>query len=189
LNGYRRWVPWLSAYTGARLEEICQALVTDVRHDKGIWYLDICGGPGKSLKNLGSARRVPLHSALIRDGFLDYLRSVSNDGLLFSDVRPDRFGRKSGNVSKWYGRWSRKLGITDPRKVAHSWRHRFKDLCREAHVDKSVNDALTGHVNGSVGDQYGKGYSLRILAEAIERLPDQIGATGLEVDNISYRGS
>jgi integrase/antitoxin (DNA-binding transcriptional repressor) of toxin-antitoxin stability system len=30
LSGFKRWVPWLLAYTGARMDEVCQALVSDV---------------------------------------------------------------------------------------------------------------------------------------------------------------
>lgn len=64
------------------------------------------------------------------------------------------------------------LGITDPRKApSHSWRHRFKDACRRAGIEKAVHDALTGHASTDVGDQYGLGYPLEALADAIEKLP------------------
>jgi hypothetical protein len=50
----------------------------------------------------------------------------------------------------------RQLGITDKRVLAgHSWRHRFKDLCRSSGIAKDVHDALTGHVAGDVGSTYG----------------------------------
>jgi hypothetical protein len=34
-----------------------------------------------------------------------------------------------------------------------------------------VNDALMGHASSDVGDQYGLGYPLKTLAEAIEKIP------------------
>lgn len=170
-SGARRWVPWVLAFTGARLEEVCQALVKDVRKDGSVWFLDInADDPGKTLKNVGSVRRVPLHPALISEGFAEYLSSVPKGGLLFPDLKPDRFGKKGGSFSKWYGRWARGLGITDPRLVLHSWRHRFKDLCKEAGIQKPIHDALTGHSSRDVGDGYGMGYSLAVLAEAMGRI-------------------
>jgi integrase len=168
-RGARRWVPWLLAYTGARLEEVCQARVQDIREDAGIAYLDITPAAGP-LKNAGSARKVPLHPALIAEGFLDYVRAL-RPGALFPDLKPDRFGRRGGTATKVLGRALRSLGIIDRRKVAgHSWRHRFKDQCRAAGVEKAIHDALTGHTSRDVGDGYGLGYPLPVLAAAIKKL-------------------
>jgi site-specific recombinase XerD len=171
-KGYRRWVPWLLAFTGARLDEVCQALAADIRQDPatGFWYLDINAEAGKKLKNVGSARKVPLHPALIREGFLDFVKSRGR-GPLFPDLKPDRFGSRGGNATKVLGRWTRSLGITDRAKAPnHSWRHRFKDVCRAAGIEKSVHDALTGHASSDVGDGYGSGYELPRLAPEIERI-------------------
>jgi hypothetical protein len=61
-----------------------------------------------SLKNEESHRIVTLHSALLAEGFLDYLDSVRRqygNGPLFPMLRPDRDGRRgtpaSNRVSKW----------------------------------------------------------------------------------------
>jgi integrase len=176
-KGAKRWVPWLLAFTGARLEEVCQAHASDVRQgsagEGGAWYLDVnTDDVGKSLKNPASARKVPLHAALVTEGFLKYVAALPKGAALFPDLTLDVFGKKGGNFSKWYTRWAREtLGIKDKRLVAHSWRHRFKDLCRAAGVEKSVHDALTGHKSGDVGDSYGLGYPLKVLASAVEKLP------------------
>ena len=162
LGGADRWIPWLLAFTGARVEEVAQALVADVRERDGIAYLDInAEGGGKSLKNAGSARRVPLHPALVAEGFLDYVQGLPPEGPLFPDLKPGPFGDRSAAYSKRAGRWLRGLGITDGRKVAnHSWRHRFKDVCRDAGVAKDVHDRLTGHSEGDVSGGYGSGHAL-----------------------------
>jgi integrase len=170
-EGVKRWVPWLLAFTGARLDEVCQAYTSDIRQEQGIWYLDINQDRGKKLKNPGSARRVPLHQAILREGFLKYVNSLP-EGRLFPTLKPDRFGSPGGTATKQLGRWIRSLGIEDPRKVPnHSWRHRFKDLCRDAGIEKAVTEALMGHASRDVGDRYGSGYSLKTLAEAIEKIP------------------
>jgi hypothetical protein len=46
----------------------------------------------------------------------------------------------------------------------HSFRHRFKDMCRDAEIHKEVHDALTGHTEGDVGALYGEGFTLKRLA-------------------------
>ncbi len=171
-QGGKRWLPWLLAFTGARLDEVCQARKSDVRQEAGIWYLDINFEHGKQLKNVGSARRVPLHRAILDEGFEGYVRLLPEDSLLFPELKPDRFGSPGGKATKMIGRWIRGLGITDPRKApSHSWRHRFKDACRRAGIEKAIHDALTGHASSDVGDQYGLGYPLETLAEAIAKLP------------------
>src|SRR4051794_1427370 len=173
LEGADRWIPWLLAFTGARVEEVAQALVADVREKDGIAYLDInAEGTGKSLKTPGSARRVPLHPALVAEGFLDYVQGLPRDGRLFPDLKPGPFGDLSAAYSKRAGRWVRSLGIADERKVAnHSWRHRFKDVCRDAGVAKDVHDRLSGHSEGDVSGGYGSGHALRTLAGAGRELP------------------
>lgn len=173
LHGADRWMPWLLAFTGARVEEAAQATVADIRERDGITYLDInTEGEGKSLKNPGSARRVPLHPALIEEGFLRYVERLPRAGRLFPDLKAGAFGDLSAAYSKRAGRLIRDLGITDKRKVAnHSWRHRFKDLCRDAGVPKDVHDRLTGHAEGDVSGSYGSGHGLPTLAAAIRALP------------------
>jgi hypothetical protein len=52
-------------------------------------------------------------------------------------------------------------------------RHRFKDVCRNAGIDKSVHN-LTGQTTGEVGDKYGLGYSLPVLAAAVAKLASPV---------------
>ena len=57
--------------------------------------------------------------------------------------------------TKWFGRYLRSVGITDRRKVFHSFRHSFKDALRATDVSEDLNDALLGKKNSSVGRTYG----------------------------------
>jgi integrase len=60
--------------------------------------------------------------------------------------------------------------ISDPRKVAHSWRHSFKTWAREADIGEEKSDALTGHQQpGRVGRGYGV-IPLKTLAAAIAKI-------------------
>jgi integrase len=112
------WLPWLALYTGARLEELGQLRVADVRHEDGVDYLAIEPGDGKRVKTKSSRRRVPLHPELIKLGFLDFKAKQEKAGeiRLFPELKATRFSL-TGAWSKYWGRHARSLGITDPRKV------------------------------------------------------------------------
>ena len=88
----RHWVPWLCAYTGARVSEVCQLRAQDVIEEDGIWCVRFTPEAG-SLKNVNSERTVPLHPALIERGFLQFAKAVAS-GPLFADLPPNQFGSR-----------------------------------------------------------------------------------------------
>lgn len=165
----KSWLPLLGLFTGARLEELAQLHTSDVQEHDCTHYLNIAEiEEGQTLKNQNSIRRVPLHPRLIELGFLDYVRS-RNTKMVF-ELRPYR-GRYSHAFSKWFGRFVReKIGITDSKKVFHSFRHSFKDAGRDCGLDKAIVDALQGHSDGSVSGGYGSGYSLAALDRAMKQI-------------------
>lgn len=169
------WLPLLALYTGARLDELGQLRKSDIRSEEDIWFIDINTlDEGKSLKTQSSKRKVPLHPTILDAGIIKYVNSLTSKddkGLLFPELKPDSKGKLTGNWSKWWGRYARKeLGITDSRKVFHSFRHTFKDTCRGAGISEEVHDALTGHSSGGVGRQYGRGVPLARLLDEIRKL-------------------
>lgn len=185
------WLPLLGIFTGARLEELGQLKVTDVREEKGVcWYLTITDleeleGEGESgnvstgrkmkqtVKTTASRRRVPLHAELIRVGFLHYWQAIKDAGesLLFPLLTPNIVGELTGNWSKWFGRYLRVNNIIDSKLVFHSLRHSFKRACRECGISEELHDRLTGHAGGGVGRTYDQtDYPLKPLAAAIKRL-------------------
>jgi integrase len=55
--------------------------------------------------------------------------------------------------------------------VFHSFRHGFKDLCRQAQISDEVSDALSGHVSGKVSRRYGAtNYPLAPLVGAVAKI-------------------
>lgn len=170
------WLPLLALYMGARLEEMGQALVSDVITVGGVLCLDINDrSEGKSVKTLSSRRTVPLHSELLRLGFKRYVATLNEGGRLFPDLEQDQFDNWTGNWSKWWGRWGRqRLGIKDRRRVFHSFRHSFKAACRRAGIKEETHDLLTGHGGEGGGRSYGREeYSaelVKTLAKAIRKI-------------------
>jgi integrase len=135
-----------------------------------------------SLKTEASDRKIPLHPALIEEGFMEYAAGLPKDGLLFPDIPPDRFGRRAGTATKWIGKWVRgTVGITDRRfDPNHAWRHRFVSECREAGVDEETRNALTGHSDGSVSRDYGEFYIRTVFYPAIVKLVSPLEKTPVE---------
>lgn len=182
------WLPLLALFTGARLEELGQLTPEDVReesYDDGTgnritaWVIRLTdAGEGQGVKNASSLRRVPLHGELIRLGFVEFAQARTGKPRLFFELRPDTKGVETGLWSKWFGRWLRdKCKVTDERMVFHSFRHTFKDLCRNAEVEEAVNDALTGHSGNPIGRSYGSDkYPLRPLVQGVQKfqLPHEV---------------
>lgn len=181
------WLPLLALFTGARVEELAQLLVSDIHHEEGHgYYLSISDDAEHSkLKNAASRRRIPLHTALLDCGLLDYLESVRERHFLFPSLSPNPRGKLGGYFSTFFSRYLRqKVGITDPRKVFHSFRHTFKDVCRSVGIDEAVHDALTGHTAPSAGRKYGNDqYPLPPLFDALDRYE----IVGLNIDHLYTR--
>ncbi|SCY47093.1 site-specific integrase [Microvirga guangxiensis] len=169
-NAVRRWVPWLCAYSGARVSEICQLRAEDIVKVERIDCMKIDPDAG-SLKTLSSERIVPLHPAIIESGFLEYVRTVKS-GPLFPKLSPDKFGKRGGNGTKVIGRWVRSLDLKDTRiSPNHSWRHRFKTLGRRHGLAPDIVDALVGHQRRTVGDGYGE-FPVEALLRELKKVPE-----------------
>lgn len=152
------WIPAIAYLSGANLEEIA-ALTTSQFHvdARGNHYFQV----GASKNENRADREVPIHPDLIEAGLLEYVKSCS--GRLFPKV--NAAGEvQSAAFSKWFGRHLDALHITAKSKVFHSFRHLFKDLCRNAGLDDSAVDQICGHEPGSEGGRYGEGRRIDVLA-------------------------
>jgi integrase len=174
------WLPLLGLYTGARRGELAAITVKDVRKVDGVVAFTFVEekAVGKTLKTRSSARTVPVHPQLAKLGWLTYVDEVrrrnGESAWLFPQVAPNVPGGLKA-WTKWFNRHLRSIGITDRRKVFHSFRHIFKDALRAASVPEDLNDALTGHSNSSVGRGYGakemvRRFGMATLKDAIDRL-------------------
>jgi len=177
------WLPLLAIFTGARLNELAPMTVRDVKRDEtsGLHYITVIEDieSGRSVKTEGSVRVVPVHPQLVRVGFLDFVAHQKAEGggaaRLFPLLTRGPHGGFGEAWSKWFGRYKRALGITNPDSVFHSFRHGFKDALRAASVGEDVNDALTGHSgSNAVARGYGakemlRRFGLPVLHEAVAK--------------------
>lgn len=172
-----RWVCFIGLMTGARCSEIAQLQIDDIGAIDGVWTIRISelgrnGQPTeKHIKTLTSRRLVPIHPRLIDLGLLRYVQMQRRQGetWLFPVLRPvggdSRAKQFRGRFRPIVNKVSR-----DPRLVFHSFRHAFKDLCRQSGIEDSVNDQLTGHAPPTIGRSYGSGIDIATLAKVVQQL-------------------
>ncbi len=170
---WRYWLPLLGRTTGARLEELCQLRVDDFIEQQGIPCIRIDDSrEGQNLKNASSRRVLPLHPYLIDLCLLQHVESMRVTGAnrVFPELEAIR-GKLGHAASKWFGRYKAKLGITDPRKTFHSFRHTFIDDLRDAGVQDSLIKRMVGHEDSSVTfGIYGSRTPIKAMVEAMKHI-------------------
>ena len=175
-NPARYWLPLICLFQVTRREEAGQLAVCDIQEEAGIPFLRINDDEklGQSLKNEGSRRRVPIHSSLIKLGFLDYVKIVKAAGhtRLFHSLTRGANGF-SDPVGKFFGRLVRKVGITDPAIVLHSTRHTGISRLTGAGVPQDIREILVGHAAAGVHGQtyvHRDQLPLSLLRDGLEKL-------------------
>jgi integrase len=178
----RRWVPWLLAYTGARVAEMTRLESRHILFEAGVWGIDI-----QQSKN-GRPRIVPIHRHLITQGFLDFVRE--RDGLpLFFDAEKLKDEPLIVHKTRAEGlaEWARKAAKIEKGSVApnHGWRHRFKTECRRISMDREVRLYIQGHAFKMEGEKYGF-FPVDVTSAWMELFPTyHVESDGLNVERVS----
>jgi integrase len=160
-------VPMLMFGCGLRIAEAAGLRVEDVDLKERVVRLE--DHPMRTLKNASSRRVVPLPDWIVAEGFLDYTRTLPN-GPIFPGLKPDFRGNLTGNLVK---RWSRivrtEAKVKDKRiQPAHSARHWYADKLRGAGIEPEIRDRLMGHATPGMGSNYGAGFTMQALREAVD---------------------
>ncbi|NRP23349.1 hypothetical protein XMM379_000020 [Aliiroseovarius sp. xm-m-379] len=185
----RYWVPVIALFAGMRSGEIIQLLKADIRSEEGIAYFDISkweDEPEEEIKNLktgSSYRRVPVHSAILNLGFLDYVADRPG-GRLFPDLKLGSDGTYSQPWSKFWSNYGKTWKFRTPLHVFHSFRHNFVDALHDANVTDAIAMQLCGHSDDAAHWGYGKGASIARLKEEIEK----VRYTGLDLSHATGFG-
>jgi integrase len=168
---YQFWLPLLGLYTGARINELCQLYLSDIKQVDDFWVFSILDDEkDKQLKRATSRRLVPVHPALTKLGLIDYVTLLRNAGhkRLFLELpkRRDGYGQVA---SKWFARYRQRINIDKP---FHAFRHTVAThLKRMGHQEERVAEML-GHIRGRTESfrRYGKAYGPAALIEVIDSL-------------------
>ncbi|MET4356428.1 integrase [Bradyrhizobium sp. RT9b] len=153
----RRWVPWILAYTGARVSEITRLEERHIIQESGVWGFDI------QQSKTGCPRIVPIHRHLVEQGFLEFVAKRKGMPLFFSpdkleDAKLVIHKTRAEGLAEWVG------ALIHPRPVIgnetlvapnHGWRHRFKTECRRIAMDREVRLYIQGHAFKLEGEKYG----------------------------------
>jgi integrase len=151
---HRWWGPMLGLYTGARVNEVAQLYLDDVRQVGGVWGIFLWkSGRGQKIKNKSSIRFVPLAQPLLDAGFLDFVDDMKACGhpRLFphlpagtkKDGTPN--GKGYGKqLSRQFAAHAKKLGI-EKGTGFHAFRHTISTMLAEAEVAPADIAAITGH--------------------------------------------
>lgn len=162
----------LALHTGARLNEIFQLTVDDIKTINGIDCVEIHeSGEDNNLKTRASARVVPLHPRLRALGLFSYVEAVkalpnTNKRLWpwlnkyeqgYGDVPSQRFTKLLQELNIWVFR----------RKVFNSFRHTVQTTLQTAGIDGVIRKHFIGHeVEDITVNVYGEETPLKILADA-----------------------
>lgn len=161
-----RWLPWMMAYSGARVEELAQLTPEDFFRIEDDWFYRITTRGQKTLKNAHGIRRIPVHPILIQEGLIDYVDNhrVKPKDRLFPE-------RSQGNLRDWV---RREIGLTREELAPnHGWRHLFEDKALSMNV--AVKHYITGRTTGSSSEGYGKSDAmLPTLAAQMKLFPSYL---------------
>jgi hypothetical protein len=195
-----RWGMPLMCYLGAITEEIADALVRHVKLVDGVWCFDITdkgrttivdGVEQKGhLKTAFRPRLLPLHPAILREGFLDRVEHVrrmyGEHAGLFPEIEPDKVGQRNTKASDIIMRFLRGIGIKneiDPDtgrvtalRDSYGWRHRFVSALQDTtHIDGSTPERrryIAGHAGKDVHEKVYLEHPPAKTKPIIHALPD-----------------
>ena len=169
------WIPLIGMFTGARLSEIAQLRTSDVLLADEIPTLSISNmGVNQQVKTSASIRTIPIHSELIRLGFIDYAQNIKNEGKdsLWPHLK-QRKDKPGGYFSNWFGEYRASIGLFGYPDF-HCFRHTVRSQFGEAEVPEHVIDSILGHeIKGSTGTKIYTHRTLKTLKNAIETLKYQ----------------
>ncbi|HCG7138044.1 TPA: tyrosine-type recombinase/integrase [Vibrio parahaemolyticus] len=171
-----QWTTKVQVYQGCRPSEVCQLTTNDIQIIEGVPCITISDSEtDQRLKTSNAFRTIPLHSQLIKEGFLEYVqgRREQKQKQLF-DYKPH------GENKDWSFRYRTNLGKLqtaigmkpNARPTAYSFRHTFVDELKIADTPEHIVAEIVGHAHPNITfGRYGKQAKIQQLNEAVNKFP------------------
>ncbi len=147
-DNHKYWIPLISLYSGARLNEICQLRINDFKCEKNIDYFCITNdGEKQSVKNFASERRVPILPILKKLGLMEqvkFAKQQKQDRVFYSlkYTEKNKYAGSMSNAFRYY--LDHTVEIKNPKKVFHSFRHTARTRFINNNVSEETVNILCG---------------------------------------------
>jgi integrase len=163
------WLPIVALFTGARREEIAALKSADVKMVDDVQCIHIQKG-----KTADARRLVPVHPKLVELGFINYAKHLQETGeeFLFPHLTEGANG-KGKNAGRQFSDWLDEVGITDKRKVFHSFRHTAITRLHATGANPAHVMQITGHSSETQGvhfHTYTHDVGLKALSDTLKKL-------------------
>jgi integrase len=164
-------------YTGARREEICKLMLDDVITTV-IPHIKIRETETGRVKNANAVRDVPLHTELLRLGFLAYVEKMRAEGekYLFPELYPQSQTKRSlGDVfyKLWWIYIKPLVSDLERGQAFHSVRHTVSDTFKQAGYSEEHRNDFLGHSQKDRGegpDRYSNPLNLKAKQKMLKAL-------------------
>ncbi len=160
-----RWLVAIIFDSGMRLSEAAGLMLSDLKLEEDIPYIDLKPHPHRRLKTASSERKIPLVGLSLWAA----KRLKQHSTGLYCFPRYTTSERcNSNSASAAINKWIKTVGGSND--VIHGLRHSFRDRLRAIEAPTDMIDQLGGWALKSVGQGYGDGYDLALLVKYLTRL-------------------
>ena len=158
LDDEPRWLVSLVSDTGMRLAEATGLLVEDLKVHDTIPHVCIKKYSWRRLKTKDSERLIPL----VGEASWAAKRIVETHDSKFAFPRYNKASYTNANsASSSLNSWLKGQGYGD--YTMHSFRHSMRDRLRAVECPSDIADQIGGWSVQTIGQGYGKGYSLEVI--------------------------
>nr|WP_276204532.1 tyrosine-type recombinase/integrase [Candidatus Terasakiella magnetica] len=169
LNDQPRWLIALISDTGMRLREAVGLHVTDIHLNEKIPYVHVRPHDWRGLKTQSSDRRIPLYGASLWAAHQIVAHSKNYAFSKYCDGKVCNSNSASGALNKWMS------GQINGKYVIHGFRHGLRDRLRKVECPFDIADQIGGWKTNGVGQGYGNGYPLSVLAKWMNTINSDTG--------------
>lgn len=160
-----RWLVAIIFDSGMRLSEAAGLMIDDLKLEEDIPYIDLKPHPHRRLKTASSERKIPLVGMSLWAA--KRLKQHSTGLYCFPRyTNPERCNSNSASAA--INKWIKTVGGSND--VVHGLRHSFRDRLRAVEAPTDMIDQAGGWALKSVGQGYGDGYDLELLAKYLFKI-------------------
>jgi integrase len=169
-----KWVTLMMLYGGLRPSEACQLLLSDIKQVDGVDCISVDdSGAGQRIKNINAKRYVPIHSALLEQGFMAFVTQRKTQQIQLFDYKPVGINEDwSKNYCKQLAKLQNEIGMqANKRPTAYGLRHTFIDEMKQLDISEHIVAQIVGHANPNITfSRYGKDINVAALLKDIDRI-------------------